>query len=207
MTSSRPVWLKATEWECQVTTGKRAERTKRDFRCSICRSAIGKASCSICTHRRQLLFPFYRQISLKKVNNFKNPSRRYNNKNHVNNSVTSSTIKSKIRIARANGLNVVECYMLCPFAHHVARCCAKFETGQTCKSTTPNISFILWSEPVGSVKRAVEFKFLKKPYGLYPSRDALRVPTLLGVVASVCIPSPTRTQQLQHCWANNVEYF
>ena len=86
--------------------------------------------------------------------------------------------------------------MLRPFAHHVARCCAKFQTGQTCKSTTPNISFIPRSEPVGSVKRAVEFKFLKKPYGLHTSRDALQVPTLLGVVASICTPSPTRTQQL-----------
>ena len=56
--------------------------------------------------------------------------------------VNSSTIKSKFRIARANGLNIVECYMLCPFGHHVARCCAKFEIGQTCKSITPNISFI-----------------------------------------------------------------
>ena len=42
-------------------------------------------------------------------------------------------------------------------------------------------------------------------YGLYPSYDALQVPTLLGVVASVCTPLPTRTQQLptlldQPCW-------
>ena len=44
-----------------------------------------------------------------------------------------------------------------------------------------------------------------KTYGLYPSRDALQVPTLLGVVAYVCTPLPTRTQQLptffaQQCW-------
>ena len=44
-----------------------------------------------------------------------------------------------------------------------------------------------------------------KTYGLYPSHDALQVPTLLGVVASVCTPLPTRTQQLptllaQQCW-------
>ena len=77
----RLTWLKATERERQLTAGKRAERTKRDFRCPICRSAIGQA-----THRRQLLFPFCRQINLKKVNNFNNPSRRYNNKKHVNNS-------------------------------------------------------------------------------------------------------------------------
>ena len=44
-----------------------------------------------------------------------------------------------------------------------------------------------------------------KTYGLYPSHDALQVPTLLGVVASVCTPLPTRMQQLptllaQQCW-------
>ena len=44
-----------------------------------------------------------------------------------------------------------------------------------------------------------------KTYGLYPSHDALQVSTLLGVVASVCTPLLTRTQQLptllaQHCW-------
>ena len=35
-----------------------------------------------------------------------------------------------------------------------------------------------------------------KSYRSYPSHDALQVPTLLGVVASVCIPLPTGTQQL-----------
>ena len=40
---------------------------------------------------------------------------------------------------------------------------------------------------------------------VYPSHDALQVPTLLGVVASVCTPLPTRKQQLptllaQQCW-------
>ena len=34
----------ATGRERQLTTGKRAERTKHDFRCSIYRSAIGHAS-------------------------------------------------------------------------------------------------------------------------------------------------------------------
>ena len=33
-----------------------------------------------------------------------------------------------------------------------------------------------------------------KTHGLYPSHDALQVPTLLGVVASVCTPLPTCTQ-------------
>ena len=40
-------WLRsftdlATEGERHLTTGKRAERTKLDFRCPICRSAIGQ---------------------------------------------------------------------------------------------------------------------------------------------------------------------
>ena len=53
----------------------------------------------------------------------------------------------------ANGHNIVDqqlpiiagCYMLRPFAHPVACCCAKFETGQTFQPTTPNISFVPWS--------------------------------------------------------------
>ena len=41
----------------------------------------------------------------------------------------------------------------------------------------------------------VSLKF-RKYYGLYPSHDALQVPTLLGVVSSVCTPLSTVTQQL-----------
>ena len=48
----------ATEWERHLTTGKRAERTKLDFRCPIYHSAIGQASYLICARRRQLTFPF-----------------------------------------------------------------------------------------------------------------------------------------------------
>ena len=49
------------------------------------------------------------------------------------------------------------------------------------------------------------YAWFTKTYGLYPSHDALQVPTLLGVVASVCTPLPTRTQQIptllaQQCW-------
>ena len=49
----------ATGRERQLTTAKRAERTKHDFRGQICRSAIGQASCLICARRYQLTFPFY----------------------------------------------------------------------------------------------------------------------------------------------------
>ena len=49
------------------------------------------------------------------------------------------------------------------------------------------------------------YAWFTKTYGLYPSHDALQVRTLLGAVASVCTPLPTRTQQLptllaQQCW-------
>ena len=44
--------------ERHLTTGKRAERTKLDFRCPICRSASGQASCLICACSSQLAFPF-----------------------------------------------------------------------------------------------------------------------------------------------------
>ena len=49
------------------------------------------------------------------------------------------------------------------------------------------------------------YAWFTKPYGLYSSHDALQVPTLSGVVASVCTPLPTRMQQLltllaQQCW-------
>ena len=49
------------------------------------------------------------------------------------------------------------------------------------------------------------YAWFTKTYGLYPSHDALQVPTLLGVVASVCTPLPTCTQQLptlltKQCW-------
>ena len=48
----------ATEWERQLTTRKRAERTQLDFRSLICRRAIGHASCLISARRRHLMFPF-----------------------------------------------------------------------------------------------------------------------------------------------------
>ena len=49
------------------------------------------------------------------------------------------------------------------------------------------------------------YAWFTKTYRLYPSHDAMQLPTLLGVVASVCTPLPTRMQQLQtllaqQCW-------
>ena len=48
------------------------------------------------------------------------------------------------------------------------------------------------------------YAWFTKTSGLYPSQDVLQVPTMLGVVASVCTPLPTRTQQFPPCWRNNV---
>ena len=49
------------------------------------------------------------------------------------------------------------------------------------------------------------YAWFTKTYVLYPSHDVMQLPTLLGVVASVCTPLPTCTQQLstllaQQCW-------
>ena len=40
------------------------------------------------------------------------------------------------------------------------------------------------------------YTWFPKPYGLYPSQDAMQVPTLLGVDASVCTPLLAVMQQL-----------
>ena len=103
-------------------------------------------------------------------------------------------------------LDVVACYW------------AKFETGQTFSQQLP--TFLLFrdrrsvaqqcwirlhsSSNIVGVTNA-HYAWSTKRYGLYLSHDALRVPTLLGVVASVCRPLPTRTQQFPtllalQCW-------
>ena len=70
----------------------------------------------------------------------------------LNEVALQQVVKRRVRL-RANGRkncwpttpNIVGCYMLRPFTHPVACCCAKFETGQTFQPTTPNISFVPWS--------------------------------------------------------------
>ena len=98
------------------------------------------------------------------------------------------------------------CFMLLDV---VACCCAKFETCQTFQPTTLNISLFrdrrsvtqqCWiclhssSNIVGATH--AHYTRFTKTYGLCPSHDALQVPTLLGVVASICTPLPTWMQQL-----------
>ena len=102
---------------------------------------------------------------------------------------------------------VVCCYM---FLRVIGSCCAKVESGQTFGPATPNILLFrdrrsVGPKNVGSVCTAlptllgprtrISHTWSPKSYGLYPSHDALQVPTLLGVVASFCTPLPTRTQQ------------
>jgi len=64
-----------------------------------------------------------------------------------------------------------------------------------------------FAQPVSNIVVAPHAHYARftKTYGLYPSHDPLQVQTQLGVVASVCTPLLTRTQQLptllaQQCW-------
>ena len=188
----RLIQLKATEVERQLTTGKRAERTKRDFDSGAQFAAL-------------------------------NLSRRYNNKKHVTLTTltNSSTIKSKLRIAPCKWTQ--HCWVL-----HVAPVCtlllhAVARSLKRVKLLSEQLpTFLLFRDRRGvaqqcwirlhsysNIVRAThaprQNSCLKKSRGLYPSHDALQVPTLLGVVASVCTPSPIRTQHLptllaQQCW-------
>ena len=77
--------------------------------------------------------------------------------------------------------------MLRPFTHPVACCCATFETGQTFQSTTPKISFVPWSLKRSATMLDVgathaQYAWFTKTCGLYPSHDALQVPTLYWAV-------------------------
>ena len=99
----------------------------------------------------------------------------------------------------------VTCYVrLHSLLHVVGSCCAKFETSQTFKSPTPNLSFVLWSP-----KRLAQQCWIRLhsssmlgirtriTHSLQSLMGCIRqVPTLLGVVAPVCTPLPTWTQKL-----------
>ena len=104
------------------------------------------------------------------------------------------------------------CTPCCMLLDVVACCWVKFETGQTFQPTTPNISFVPWSPSRSTLQCWIRlhsssnivgathahYAWFTTTYGLYPSHDAPQVPTLLWVVASVCTPLPTRTQQCLH---------
>ena len=112
--------------------------------------------------------------------------------------------------------NIVGCYMLRPFAHPVACCwmllCVVAQSLKPVKLFSQQLpTFLLFrdrrsvaqqcwirldssSNIVGATH--AHYAWFTKTYGLYPSHDALQVPTLLGVVASVCTPLPTHTQHI-----------
>ena len=102
---------------------------------------------------------------------------------------------------------------------HVVGCCrvllrkvwnrSHFSTNNSqdlfCQSVVQQCWFRLHSSSNIFGATHAHYAWFTKTYRLYSSHDALQVPTLLGVVASVCTPLPTCTQQLpillaQHCW-------
>ena len=120
-------------------------------------------------------------------------------------------------------LHVVSvCTSCCMLLDIVVCCCAKLETAQTFQPTDSQHFFLCDRRSVAqqswiscwirlhsssNINRArhAHYAWFTKTYELYPTHDALQVPTLLGVVASVCRQLPTRTQQLpillaQRCW-------
>ena len=130
---------------------------------------------------------------------------------------------------RANGRNIVGqqlptlldvtcCVRLNTLLHVVACCCAKFEPVKLFSQQLPTFLLLCdrrsvaqqcWIRLHGSSNIVgathAHCAWIAKTYGLYSSHDALQVPNLLGVVASVCTPLPTRRQQLptllaQQCW-------
>ena len=112
--------------------------------------------------------------------------------------------------------NIVGCYML-PLSAHPVACCSvllgvvaqslKLVKLWSQKPTTfllfrdrQNVAQQCWirlhnsSNIVGATH--AYYTWFTRSYGLYPSHDALQVPTFLGVAASVCTPLLARTQQL-----------
>ena len=107
-------------------------------------------------------------------------------------------------------LDVTCCVCLHTLLHVVGCCCVLSRKVWNRSNFSANNSqqFLLIrlhssSNTVGATH--AHYAWFTKTYGLYPSHDSLQVPTLWGVVASVCTPLPTRAQQLpsllaQQCW-------
>ena len=108
--------------------------------------------------------------------------------------------------------NSWHCWMLC-VVHPAACCCALFGVVvQILKLTCQQLpTFLLFRDRLSVVQYCwicvhgssnivgathAHYTWFPKPYGLYPSQDAMQVPTLLGVDASVCTPLLAFTQQL-----------
>ena len=118
--------------------------------------------------------------------------------------------------------NIVGCYVLRPFAHPVACCWMLLRVvAQSLKPvklfSQQLPTFLLFrdrrsvaqqcwihlhsSSNIVGVTHA-HYAWFTKTYGLYPSHDALQVPTLLGVVASIYRQHERNNSQC--CWRNNV---
>ena len=114
-----------------------------------------------------------------------------------------------------NGRNIAQyCWMLlvlsvctpcCMLLHVVGSCYAKFETSRTFEPTTPNINFVLFCDCQSIPQQCWIRLHSSSNIALHVAYKVLwvvsfpwctRVPTLLGVVASVSPPLPTRMQQL-----------
>ena len=107
---------------------------------------------------------------------------------------------------RANGCNIVGCYMLRPFAHPVACCWMLLRVVPQSLKPVKLFSqqlptFLLFRDRRSVAQQCwirlhrssnifgathAHYAWFTKTYGLYPSHDALQVPTMLGFVASVC---------------------
>ena len=113
------------------------------------------------------------------------------------------------------------CTPCCMLLHIVGSCCPKFEIGQIVEATTLDITFVPWFQSreltwrniVGSVWTALPTllgprtritRGLHNSYFLYPSHDALQVPTLLGAVAPFAHHCQHGRNNSQHCWPNSV---
>ena len=99
-------------------------------------------------------------------------------------------------------LDVTCCVHLHTLLHVVACCCMLLCRVWNQSNFSANNSQHFFCSVIAT---HAHYAWITKTYGLYPSRDALQVPNLLQVVASVCTPLPTRTQQLptllaQQCW-------
>ena len=82
--------------------------------------------------------------------------------------------------------------MLGPFAHRVACCCVLLRVVLQCWIRLHSSSNI-----VGATHAHYTWSAWSLPslIAVHPSHDALQVPTLFGVVASICTPLLKQTQQ------------
>ena len=114
--------------------------------------------------------------------------------------------------------------MLCPFVHPVACCWMLLrvvaQTLKPVKRFSQQLPTFLLFRDRRSVRQQCWIRFhsssnivgathahyawFTKTYGLYPSHDALQVPTLLGLLHPFAHHCQHARNNSQHCWHNNV---